>query len=102
MRTGEFRNAVATGDAATARRTRETHKLPFCDDPIEKLEHRVEHYGRIQVHIVSFGYTFMVCAIAGSGLATLGSGTIFCSYSSKDGISTLAFFAYARATALLP
>ena len=29
---------------------------PFCDDPIEKMEHRVEHCGRIQVHVISSGY----------------------------------------------
>jgi hypothetical protein len=28
---------------------------PFCDDPIEKMEHGVEHCGRIQVHVISSG-----------------------------------------------
>lgn len=36
---------------------------PFCDDPIKKLEHGVEHRGRIQVHVISFGYAL---AITGS------------------------------------
>jgi hypothetical protein len=35
----------------------------FRDDPIEKLEHRVEHCGRIQVHVISSGYAL---AITGS------------------------------------
>src|ERR1039458_4789200 len=36
---------------------------PFRDDPIEKLEHGVEHCGRIQVHVISSGYAL---AITGS------------------------------------
>ena len=36
---------------------------PFCDDPIEKMEHGVKHGGRIQVHVISSGYAL---AITGS------------------------------------
>src|ERR1017187_7065329 len=36
---------------------------PFCDDPIEKMEHGVEHCGRIQVHVISSGWAL---AITGS------------------------------------
>jgi len=70
---------------------------PRCADPqrmaLLLLRGNVLDLIQSQAHFVCLAYTFMVCATAISGLGTSGSDKIFRSYSSKDGIRTLAFFA---------
>src|ERR1017187_6166641 len=72
---------------------------PFCDDPIKKMEHGVEHYGRIQVHVISSGYAL---AITGSRVLDISANLLrIRSNSLNGGSSTCARRAYARWMALL-
>src|ERR1035438_4777961 len=72
---------------------------PFCDDPIEKMEHGVEHCGRIQVHVISSGYAM---AITGSTALDISANFVrIRSNSLNGGSSTCARRAYARWMALL-
>src|ERR1035438_6029394 len=72
---------------------------PFRDDPIEKMEHGVEHCGRIQVHAIPSGYAL---AITGSMVLDISANLLrIRSNSLNDGISTSALREYARVMALL-
>jgi len=69
------------------------------DDPIEKLEHGLEHFGRIQVHVISYDYAL---AITSSMVLDISADLVrIRSNSLNGGSSTFARRAYARWMALL-